>query len=363
MKVLVLGGTGAIGMHLIKLLSNSVFDVTVTSRNEYLSTENVKYLQGDAHDINFLTETLNINWDVIVDFMLYTTTSFAERLELLLNATSQYILISSSRVYAATDGLISEKSSRLLDISGDNEYLNTDEYALSKARQEDLLKQTNKKNWTIIRPYITYSENRLQLGVLEKEEWLYRAIKGRTIIFSKEILSKKTTLTYGNDVSKGILSVLGKSAAFGETFHITNSKSNTWFDILEIYLNVLENNLGFKPKVLLLDKIAFLKCKPAKYQIEYDRLYNREFNTSKISEYIDTSEFVKVEDGLKKCLEQFLKQPCFNKIDWNTETIKDKYSKESTPYFEFENNRQYKKYLINRYLQFLKNIKNKLYGN
>ena len=40
-----------------------------------------------------------------------------------------------------------------------------------------------------------------QLGVLEKELWLYRALNGRTIVFSKDIAEKSTTLTYGYDVA------------------------------------------------------------------------------------------------------------------------------------------------------------------
>lgn len=53
--------------------------------------------------------------------------------------------------------------------------LSIDEYAITKAHQENLLINSKNKNWTIIRPYITYSEQRLQLGTFEKEDWLYRA--------------------------------------------------------------------------------------------------------------------------------------------------------------------------------------------
>ena len=67
----------------------------------------------------------------------------------------------------------------------DEEYLNTDEYALSKARQENILHEAGCNNWTIISPYITFSETRLQLGVLEKEDWLWRAINGYSIVFQK----------------------------------------------------------------------------------------------------------------------------------------------------------------------------------
>ena len=44
-----------------------------------------------------------------------------------------------------------------------------------KARQEDILRKSKFENW-ILSDLTTFSENRLQLGVLKKE-WLYRALK------------------------------------------------------------------------------------------------------------------------------------------------------------------------------------------
>lgn len=75
------------------------------------------------------------------------------------------------------------------------QYVQSDEYAIAKAKQEDILRNSDFKNWTIVRPYITYSDERLQLGFFEKELWLYRAIKGKTIIFPSDIYEKTTTLT------------------------------------------------------------------------------------------------------------------------------------------------------------------------
>ena len=174
MKILILGGTGAMGVHLVNLLSsNPNCRITVTSRSRREGKDNVSYVQGNGHDIAFLNTLLKDKYDVIVDFMNYHTEEFRERYRILLNACGQFVYLSSSRVYADSDSPITEESPRLLDVTTDAEYLRTDEYALAKARQENLLRESEHKNWTIIRPYITYSEIRLQLGVLEKEAWLY----------------------------------------------------------------------------------------------------------------------------------------------------------------------------------------------
>lgn len=350
MKVLVLGGTGAIGVHLVQMLSNNGIETFVTSRKRQSSEGRIHYLQGNANEIEFLKTVLQEKWDAIVDFMVYSTSDFKERVNILLYATSQYVFLSSSRVYADSDQPITETSPRLLDISKDKEFLSTDEYSLTKARQEDILKSSGKNNWTIIRPYITYSEYRFQLGVLEKEEWLYRALHGRTIVFSKDINSKITTLTYGLDVSKGIMALISNNKTLGETFHITNGYSNNWEEILDIYLEVLKKHLGYKPKVLLLDLGKFLEYKPAKYQILYDRLFNRQFDNSKIVQYINKDSFIKPEIGLENCLEEFLINPLFNNIDWKIEALRDRQIGEKTLLREIQGLKQKIKYIVYRYL-------------
>ena len=131
--------------------------------------------------------------------------------------------------------MITEDTPKLLDVCKDEEYLSTDEYALTKARQENILRKSGSTNWTIIRPYITYSEIRLQLGVNEKETWLYRALHGHTIVFSQDIAKNYTTLTYGYDVARGMASIIGKPETYGEAFHITQSKPMKWSEILNLY--------------------------------------------------------------------------------------------------------------------------------
>jgi nucleoside-diphosphate-sugar epimerase len=353
MKVLVLGGTGAIGLHLVQLLQEKGIAVFVTSRKYRKSDNNLQYIQGDAHNIEFLKNILESNqWEAVVDFMIYNTQSFKERKDLLLNNTKQYVFLSTARVYADSEQPITENFPRLLDVSNDASYIATDEYALTKARQENALINSGKKNWTIIRPYITYSENRLQLGVFEKEIWLYRALHGRTVVFSNNIGSKITTLTYGLDVSKGISAIIGNTKALGEVFHITAKDSRTWNDILNIYLDVLEKHLGYKPKCLLkeLNQFIGLRKSISKYQVLYDRLFNRQFDNSKIAQYIDTNNFMNIDEGFRKCLEFFFKNPSFNQINWGEQGKMDKMCNEITPLSEIQGIKQKIKYLVHRHL-------------
>lgn len=350
-SILVLGGTGAMGMHLVQLLAEQGNMVSVTTRSKRQPSSNIDYIQGDAKDDSFLARLLVRKWDAIIDFMVYSTAVFELRMPKLLSATTQYIFLSSARVYADSVGLIQEDSPRLVDRSSDSDFLATDEYSLAKARQEDILSQSGNKNWTIIRPYITYSEQRLQLGVLEKEGWLYRALKGRTIVFSEDIATRLTTLTYGLDVAVAITTLVGEPRAFGEVYHITQSKAVSWCEVLNVYLDVLETYLGNRPKVLMVGLEDFTRCKRAEYQIKYDRLFNRTFNSSKIAGFVDVDAFLPVEQGLAGCLEEFLKKTEFQAIDWSSEGTKDRYTGEMANLAEIGHWKHRLKYLVYRFIK------------
>ena len=214
--------------------------------------------------------------------MIYNTQEFQNHYKALLSATNHYLFLSSSRVYAESNLPIQEDSPRLIDQSSDEKFLHTDEYSLTKARQENLLQSSEKQNWTIIRPYITYSEERLQLGSLEKEIWLYRALHGRSILFTEEIGSKLTTLSYGRDVALGIKSIIGQTKVFGKAIHIVQPKAITWQEALQLYIQLLSNHLGETPVVKFVDLKTFLTLQHSPYQVLYDRKYDRIFWTKSI---------------------------------------------------------------------------------
>lgn len=332
MNILLLGGTGAMGTHLVHLFKNTKDEVYVTSRRKRDDEDNIHYLRGNAHDVEFLKNVSQIkDWDTIVDFMIYSTEEFKKRIGLMLSSCKQYVFLSSSRVYANTQPVITEESPRLLDVLTDKDYLATDEYALSKARSENVLFESNQKNWTIIRPYITFSEKRLQLGVLEKEDWLYRVLHNQTLVFSKDIASKVTTLTYGFDVARGIKAIIGKNSALDEVFHITTDEHHTWQEIFELYVKVLTKHLGHKPQIMIIDQNPRVPIKDSNPQVIYDRYFNRRFDNSKIKKYLDTSDFMPTIKGLEMCLEDFLKHPTFNMTGWGGQAMYDRITGEWTP--------------------------------
>ena len=304
MNVLLLGGTGAMGKPLSTILADRGIDVFVTTRRKCIDTPNIYYLQGNALEDDFLNEVLAMrSWDAIVDFMVYSTQKLKDRIEKLTKSTKQYIFISSCRVFADEDAIITETSPRLLDVSQDAEYLKTDEYALRKAREEDVVRQY--KNVTIVRPSVTYNDNRLQLGVYEVEDWLDRVFYNRTIVFSKDIASHITTMTYGEDVAYGIAGLIGNPKALGEDFNIVTSEHQSWGELFDLYIQILGEK-GFLPKVKIIDEALNLRIKKWQYQVKYARLFDRRFNNSKILGAVPDLVFKDTKSQLRECVERYI---------------------------------------------------------
>ena len=358
MKILVLGGTGAMGAYLAPILACGGNEVFVTTRSERRSENNkLHYLQGNAHAVSFLHEILKSRYDVIIDFMSYETEEFRERYHIFLDSAEQYIFLSSSRVYADSKTPIKEESPRLLDAVDNRVYLQTDEYALAKARQENMLAESGKENWTIVRPYITYSDERLQLGIYEKELWLYRVLHGQTIVFPKDMAEHITTLTFGEDVARGIVALVGNQQAHGQTVHITTNETIRWGNVVELYQKVFLDVTGKQMKVKYIDSAQQLrKDLFNQYQIKYDRMLDRMFDNSKIMCLAKNNlSFVSPKEGIEKCFREFLNNPSFRWLPsakitaWTDLTVQEK-----TPLKYFPNWEKRTKYIVGRYTPYFK---------
>lgn len=309
MDILVLGGTGAMGTHLISFLSqNKDVRVTVTSRKERSSHGNINYIVGNARDSAFMSSLFkNSHYDVIVDFMNYNYEEFIDYHRALLDATDHYIFLSSSRVYANFEGRITENCPRLLETSKDEAFLSTNRYALRKAREEDVLRTSGRDNYSIIRPYITYSNRRLQLGIYEKEEWLYRVLNDKPLIMSEGVLDKITTLTFGKDVAFGIYQiVLGKPLS--DAVHITTMENMTWMEILKMYASIIKEQTGKDIKVYTSHGIKSIEMLyEGGYNTIYDRQWNRQFENLKAESVCGHIDYLGMRDGLSTCLKEFLR--------------------------------------------------------
>lgn len=343
-KILILGGTGAMGTPLVKLLADEGNEVYVTSRKpKYSDVQNLHYIQGNALDNAFLKTILDNHFDAIFDFMIYyiSKVEFKERIERFLNATEQYFYFSSATVYAESDGPITEETMRFVDVHGMDTAMYNRPYVAYKSWQEDVLRDLPNKNWTIIRPYITYAEERIQLGNFEKEVWLYRALKNKTIVFPEEVAECVTTLTYGEDVARALAALVGNEKVYGDTFHITTSQHIKWAEVLEIYLDAIQELKGFRPRVKMPERNV-VNSSP-------DRLQDRIFDNHKIAE-ITGSDFTDIEVGLKHCVKCFIEEErAFRDIPWRVHGGHDRIAGELMDIEDIPSEAARKEYMMERF--------------
>lgn len=341
--ILIFGGTGAMGMPLVNILSEAGYNIYITSRLPRLDTGSIHYLHGNALNDDFAFDVLKSRkWKAVVDFMVYSTEKLQARLEELVSSTEQYVFISSCRVFADKDAVITEDSPRLLDVSEDVEYLKTDEYALRKAREENLVRKY--PNVTIVRPSVTFNDSRLQLGVYEAEDWIDRVLFDRTIVFSNDIASHITTMTHGEDVAKGIAGLIENPKAIGEDFNIVTSEFLTWGDVLKLYVEVLIEN-GFQPKIKMTDQALNLRVKKWQYQVKYARLFDRKFDNSKILNVVPDLTFRSTKEALYKCVGNYLRNtPRRLNLGWMS-ILQDREAKEFVSRKKFDELPRYLKYL------------------
>lgn len=312
-RILLLGGTGVLGRYLTPELRKDGWEVYITSRSAHTSNDRgVIWLLGDAKDDAFLDELSAERFDAIVDFMIYTTDAFSARCEKLLSSAGHYLFLSSYRVYADCGREpITENSPRLLDTVDDPDYLKTDEYALTKSRQEDLLRASGRENYTILRPAITYGGDRFQLGTMEANEFLVRALRNKPVIFPEEMLDRWATMTWSGDVGKMIARLVCRQSAFGEAYTVSTSEHKSWNAVLSYYRKIL----GMQVRTVPLE--VYRKAIGRPWQIKYDRMFDRVIGNSKIlrATGIKRSELMPLEEGLRIELNRFVRNPKFGRVD------------------------------------------------
>lgn len=356
-SVLLLGGTGAMGRPLQVFLREAGYSVFVTSRRDHRD-DKVTFFKGDANDEGFLGGVLSQRrFDAVVDFMIHSATAFPRVLQTILPRTEQYVFVSSARVYAPSDGALTESSPRILDVCTDRDYLQTDEYALSKARQENMLQSYGGvyKNWTIVRPSITYNTDRLQYPLGEKEEWLYRALQGRSVVIPDNMPNIYTTLTRGDDVAAALAKMICNPKALGETVHIAGAPAITWREVMEIYDGVLRELKGINLRIKYVEGYEKLaKDLGRYYQIKYARAVNRRFDNGKLESIAGKFDFIPPQTGLRACLSSFLNgNGKFGDVSWRAEAYFDRISRERSSLAKFGSVKRKFAYLVARYTPFL----------
>lgn len=330
-KILVLGAAGTMGGHLVPKLAECGYHVDAVFLGiAPYDHPNINKIVADGKDPALRKTLLQNKYDAIIDFLYYYTADLMLYIPQLIENTGHYIFLSSYRVYDDSPTPITENSSRLLDTSKDVFLVNSDDYSIQKARGENIVRNFQKKNWTIVRPAITYSLMRYPLVTMQSMATVVRAKLGKTVVLPETARDVQATLSWGGDVAEMIARLVFNEKAFGETYTVSTAEHHPWGEVVQYYQDACDM------KVLWLEQTDYLRAVYKDYeehpytnswQLWYDRLFNRVIDNSKI--LADTGmkqcELMKLADGLKyeisRCPEYFIRDLADHPVNQNIDAF------------------------------------------
>jgi len=229
MKVLFIGGTGIISSACSRLAIERGMDLHLLNRGQSVrpAAEGARVLHGDIRDPGSSRAALgSLAFDVVVDWVAYTSDQVEADLELFRDRTGQYVFISSASAYQTPPAFLPVTESTVLQ----NPYW---QYSRDKiACEERLFRAYREERFpvTIVRPSHTYDCTLLPMegGYTVVD----RMLRGKKVIVHGDGTSI-WTLTHHADFARGFVGLLGNPHAIGEAVQITSDEWLTWNQIIE----------------------------------------------------------------------------------------------------------------------------------
>ncbi len=245
MKILFIDGTGTISSAITEKLSQmtgiELYLLNRGNKNSNLS-ENVKTIIADINDEETVKKAIeNIDFDVVCDFIAFTTQNLERDYRIFNGKTKQFIFISSASAYQKplSNHVVTESTPLA------NPYW---EYSRNKIACEDYLMKMYRENGfpiTIVRPSHTYCEQSVPTGVHgSRGSWqvVKRIIEGKPVIIHGDG-STLWAVTHNSDFAKGFIGLLGNPHAIGEAFHITSDETLDWNQIYRAIAKAVNKEL------------------------------------------------------------------------------------------------------------------------
>ncbi|GHU61992.1 hypothetical protein FACS1894123_02200 [Bacteroidia bacterium] len=357
MKVLLIGGTGLLSSEILSLCIQNGYDVSVLNRgsNNKQIEKQVKILIADFYNNDSVESVVhNLTFDVVVDFLSRKKEDIERIFPIFLDRCKQYVFISTACVYRRLkeDGIITEDSPKPnVDWSYNIEKYECEQTLIELAKNSDV-------KYTIVRPYITYDNTRIPLGIAPLYGFHWTII-GRILadkpIFVWDKGESITTLTRVEDFAKGVVGLLGNEKAYNEDFHITTKEANTWNEFLLLLYKILNK----QPNIVEIPtKYIIAQLPEYKGILLGDRAIDSQFDNSKILDTVSGLEFsITLEDGLRRTINYYKENNFLKGIDYKYDAKIDRLIAKYVPqkiqfvdYLKANNKKEKITYLIYRYI-------------
>ncbi|AGA57827.1 nucleoside-diphosphate-sugar epimerase [Thermobacillus composti KWC4] len=318
MKLLFIGGTGLISQAVSRLVISQGHELYLFNRGrrQDFVPEGEKVIEGDIRDAASAAEALRGHeWDVVVDWIVFTPEQARADIELFRGRTKQYVFISSASAYQKPlRHYIITESTPL-----ENPYW---QYSRDKIACEKLLMDEHKASGflvTIVRPSYTYGDTMIPAAINSWEKpWsiVDRMRRGKPVIVHGDGTSL-WTMTHNTDFAVGFAGLLGRPEAIGEAYHITSDEVLTWNQIYE----AIGRAAGIEPKLVHIASDFIISHWPdMEGGLLGDKAVSAVFDNSKIRALVpEFKPKVPFAEGIQKTIAWFEAAPerCAVDEEWN----------------------------------------------
>jgi len=224
---------------------------------------------GDIGDARY-RELGSGGFDVVCQFIAFTPEQITRDVELFSGGAAQYIFISSASVY--------QKPPRHYVITEETPAVNPYwRYSQDKIACEAAVKAARGLKWTIVRPSHTV-RTMLPTVFNEGDALAHRLLAGKPVIVAGDGATP-WTLTRCADFAVPFVLLFGKSAALGETFHITSDNAYIWNDIT----NTIATGLGVRADIVHVPTDKLIRYLPdSEGPLMGDKTWAALFDNSKV---------------------------------------------------------------------------------
>jgi nucleoside-diphosphate-sugar epimerase len=164
-------------------------------------------------------------------------------------------------------------------------------YALSKARAERFLHNNPyPKNWTVVRPVISFSALRFDLILTSGHDLLDAAREKKTLTLPLQAKHLTAGFDWAGNSGKLIANLLFKKNTIGQAYTVSSAQNLTWAQVADLYTELLGITFVW-------EKQDF----PDDWRWPYDRAYDRAIDNTKIlrATGLTPKDFTPIREGLK----------------------------------------------------------------
>lgn len=312
-NVLLIGGGGTLGTYTAQeLLRKGCFVDVICLEDKVSDNINLCFHKANA-DLETLKAFLKDRYyDGIVNFIHYLDVEDYKPVHRLLSAKTEHLIfLSSYRVYADLQHPITEEAPLLLDVLEDKLFHETEKYAASKTRCERFLREeSGTDNWTVVRPVISFSENRLDLVCRSGHDVLRMTENGQTILLPEKARNLTAGLEWAGNSGKLIANLLFKKETLREAYTVSGAQNLTWGEAADIYTDLIGAKFQWVDTDKYIENEPKVRSDP--FILKYDRLFDRKIDNSKILKAtgLKASDFVPIRDGIKTEIEKIKNKVC-----------------------------------------------------